>query len=199
MRKRILSVLLTVCLGLSLAACGGGGETAEETTTAGEAAAESTEAATAGVNQGPIEASEDEVRSDKDTLIVAFDREPATLDPLGNNVTVKRMIEGGIFDTLLKFDENLQPSPCLAESWEQLDELTWQFNLRKDAKFHNGDPVTSKDVLFSFMRVHNGTLGNDGTNGFDPEGYETPDDYTFILKTLEPYAFTEAQLCKRRI
>lgn len=199
MRKRILSVLLTVCLGLSLAACGGGGETAEETTTAGEAAAESTEAATAGVNQGPIEASEDEVRSDKDTLIVAFDREPATLDPLGNNVTVKRMIEGGIFDTLLKFDENLQPSPCLAESWEQLDELTWQFHLRKDAKFHNGDPVTSKDVLFSFMRVHNGTLGNDGTNGFDPEGYETPDDYTFILKTLEPYAFTEAQLCNQAL
>ena len=151
------------------------------------------------MEKGPIQAIADEKVSSKDILVVAFDREPATLDPLGNNVTVKRMIEGGIFDTLLEFDENMKPSPCLAESWEQIDDLTWKFNLRQDVKFHNGDSLTSKDVKFSFLRVNNGTMGNDAAAKFDPDGYETPDDYTFILKTIEPWAFTEAQVCSEAL
>lgn len=201
MRRRILSLTLALCMGLSLAACGG--KTPSETTAASDQSSQETTAETkeaaAGVNKGPVAASEGEQKSDKDTLIVAFDREPATLDPLGNNVVVKRMIDGSIFDTLLEFDENLTPSPCLAESWEQIDERTWKFTLRKDVKFHNGDPLTSADVLFSFKRVHDGTQGNNGASQFDPEGYETPDDYTFILKTLEPWAFTEAQVCSEAL
>ena len=61
MRKRMLSTLLAFCVGLSLCACGGGGQTAEETT-AGETTEASSEAGTAGVNQGPIQAQEGEVR-----------------------------------------------------------------------------------------------------------------------------------------
>lgn len=193
MKKRLLSLSLALCMGLSLCACGGGGST--ETTQQQETTAAESSQSEVGVQRGPIEASDEETVSDKDTLVVAFDREPATLDPLGNNVTVKRMIERNIFDTLLKFDDDLNPIPWLAESWEQVDELTWKFNLRKDVTFHNGDPLTSKDVLFSFLRVSNGTLGNDAASQFDPEGYETPDDYTFILRTKEPWAFTEAQVC----
>ena len=40
----------------------------------------------------------------------------------------------------------------LLKSWEQIDELTWKFNLRKDVKFHNGDPLTSKDVKIQFLK-----------------------------------------------
>lgn len=195
MKKRMLGLTLAVCMGISLCACGGS-PSSEGTSQTGETtAAAETESASAGVEKGPIEAGENETMSDKDTLVVAFDREPASLDPLGNNVVVKRMIEANIFDTLLKFDENMEPSPCLAESWEQVDDTTWKFNLRKDVKFHNGEPLTSKDVKFSFERIHGGTEGNDAVEEFDPNGYETPDDYTFILKTVEPYAFTEAQVC----
>ena len=197
MKKRMFALALAASMGLTLCACGSGAKT-EETTKAAPAettAPASTEEKKAGVEKGPVEASGEEKVSSRDNLVVAFDREPATLDPLGNNVNVKRMIEANVFDTLLKFDENLEPSPCLAESWEQVDDKTWKFNLRKDVKFHNGDPLTSKDVKFSFERIHGGTAGNDSVDEFDPNGYETPDDYTFILKTLEPYAFTEAQLC----
>lgn len=193
-KKRLVSLALAVLMGLSLCACGGGGS-AEETSPAADTSPAATEAATAGVEKGPIEAAESETVSSKDTLVVAFDREPASLDPIGNNVVVKRMIEANIFDTLLKFDENMEPVPCLAESWEQVDETTWKFNLRQDVTFHNGDPLTAQDVKFSFERVHSGTEGNDAVGEFDPAGYEAPDDYTFILKTLEPYAFTEAQVC----
>lgn len=194
MKKKLLSLALIVGMGLSLCACGGSSvkETPAATTVN---AAEGNGAAKEEKEQAPIQASEGEKKSDKDTLIVGLDREPATLDPMGNNVVIKRMLDACMFDTLLKFDDDLKPMPWLAESWEQVDELTWKFNLRKDVKFHNGDPLTSKDVKFSFLRIHSSNLGNDSTDHFDPDGYETPDDYTFILKTLEPYAFTEAEIC----
>lgn len=198
MKKRFLCLTLTLCM--ILMACGKGGDEKQNNAEPSlNSSAASKEAASVGVEKGPIQAIADEKVSSKDILVVAFDREPATLDPLGNNVTVKRMIEGGIFDTLLEFDENMKPSPCLAESWEQIDDLTWKFNLRQDVKFHNGDSLTSKDVKFSFLRVNNGTMGNDAAAKFDPDGYETPDDYTFILKTIEPWAFTEAQVCSEAL
>lgn len=198
MKKRFLCLTLTLCM--VLMACGKGGDEKQNNAEPSlNSSAASKEAASVGVEKGPVQAIADEKVSSKDILVVAFDREPATLDPLGNNVTVKRMIEGGIFDTLLEFDENMKPSPCLAESWEQIDDLTWKFNLRQDVKFHNGDSLTSKDVKFSFLRVNNGTMGNDAAAKFDPDGYETPDDYTFILKTIEPWAFTEAQVCSEAL
>lgn len=198
MKKRFLCLTLTLCM--VLMACGKGGDEKQNNAEPSlNSSAASKEAASVGVEKGPIQAIADEKVSSKDILVVAFDREPATLDPLGNNVTVKRMIEGGIFDTLLEFDENMKPSSCLAESWEQIDDLTWKFNLRQDVKFHNGDSLTSKDVKFSFLRVNNGTMGNDAAAKFDPDGYETPDDYTFILKTIEPWAFTEAQVCSEAL
>ena len=50
---------------------------------------------------------------------------------------------------------------ALAESWElDSDNVTWTFNLRKDAKFHNGDPVTAEDVRFSILRLRDSPVGN---------------------------------------
>src|SRR6059036_758162 len=44
-------------------------------------------------------------------------------------------------------------SPSLAESWsESADGLVYEFKLRRDLKFHNGDPITTEDVKFSFER-----------------------------------------------
>ena len=44
-------------------------------------------------------------------------------------------------------------TPSLAESWTvSKDGITYEFVLRKNAKFHNGDPVTAEDVKFTFER-----------------------------------------------
>ena len=190
MKKRKLLAAVGLSLAVALTACIGG-KTTETSGTTG-AAQETSEAAK---DVAPIQAEEGEKKSDKDSMIVAMDREPASLDPNGNNVVVKRMIDNCLYDTLLKFDENLTPVASLAESWEQVDDTTWKFNLRKDVKFHDGTPLTSKDVLFSFKRLANSSNGNNLADHFDPEGYEAPDDYTFILKTTTPYAFVEATLC----
>ncbi len=92
--KKFLGISLAFCLALT--ACN---NSPTESNKQNEAT--STESSTSTLppssEKKPIEAAADEKVSSKDTLIVAFDREPATLDPLGNNVDVKRMIEGSIF------------------------------------------------------------------------------------------------------
>jgi ABC-type transport system substrate-binding protein len=72
------------------------------------------------------------------------DREPVSLDPSALTVSYARLIEHQIYDTLLKMDENLNIVGELAESWRQLDDLTWEFKLRKGVKFHNGDRADLK-------------------------------------------------------
>src|SRR6266481_9310631 len=51
-------------------------------------------------------------------------------------------------------------TPSLAESWTvSKDGITYEFVLRKGAKFHNGDPVTAEDVKFSYERYKGSGAG----------------------------------------
>ncbi|MGY6570715.1 MAG: ABC transporter substrate-binding protein [Salinarimonas sp.] len=70
-----------------------------------------------------------------------------------------QMIAGNIYESLLRYDQDLTPQPSLAESWEiSDDELTYTFKLRENATWHDGEPFTADDVVFSldvFLReVH---------------------------------------------
>ena len=59
-----------------------------------------------------------------------------------------------LFDSLVTKDEHGKEVPAMAESWTVAPDWSYvEFNLRKDVKFHNGDPFTSKDVKFSFERA----------------------------------------------
>jgi peptide/nickel transport system substrate-binding protein len=85
----------------------------------------------------------------------------------------------------------------MAESWRQIDTLTYEFKLRKGVRFHdippvNGREVTSADVKYSIERI-SGMYGK--RRKFKHQYYfrnklsaiETPDKYTVIIKTKEPY------------
>jgi peptide/nickel transport system substrate-binding protein len=63
------------------------------------------------------------------------------------------MVLYAIHDALVKPMPGGLNTPSLAESWSaSKDGLTYEFVLRKGAKFHNGDPVTAEDVKFTFER-----------------------------------------------
>jgi len=83
--------------------------------------------------------------------------------------------------------------PSLAESWENVDPLTWKFNLRRGVRFQNGAPFTSADVKFSYDRVlgkiDKRFRGNRRRVMMKMiESVETPDEYTVIFKTKYPTA-----------
>ena len=89
---------------------------------------------------------------DKTTLKVGVTNFADTLEPTENYFgwVVMRY---GMGETLVKFDEKMNTSPWLAESWEiSNDKLTWTFKIRDNVKFSNGKPLTAEAVKASLER-----------------------------------------------
>lgn len=94
-----------------------------------------------------------------------------------------------LYDSLLTFDQQGNVVGNAAESYSlSPDGLTWTFNVRKGVKFHNGDPLTAADVVFSLQ--HFGS--KESTNPWSPyilknnESITAQDDYTVIYKAQKP-------------
>ncbi|WP_202081295.1 nickel ABC transporter substrate-binding protein [Caldalkalibacillus salinus] len=86
---------------------------------------------------------------DHKSLTVLFSFASSSLDPHQDWMPVP----AGMAETLVKVDENLEIQPWLAESWEQIDERTWVFNIREGVKFHDGTSVDAEAVKASFERA----------------------------------------------
>ena len=79
---------------------------------------------------------------------------PDRLDPACVDDVYEATLVNQIFDGLLAFDIHLNTIPCIASSWViSPDGLTYTFRLRDNARFHDGKPVTSADVVYSLSRV----------------------------------------------
>ena len=104
-----------------------------------------------------------------------------------------------VYNGLLRLTQDMQGVELdLAESWRQIDDLTYEFKLHKGVRFHNMPPVngrelTSADVKYSIERI----AGEHGKKANFKHRYyfegklaaiETPDKYTIIFKTKKPFA-----------
>ena len=90
----------------------------------------------------------------QDQIVIALQGEPTTLDPQFADDGNMRPVSDNVFDKLLVLDgKTLQPIPCLAIEWEQVSDITWQFKLRENVKFHNGEPFTAEDAVYSVKRI----------------------------------------------
>ena len=92
---------------------------------------------------------------DKKILVFAGRQEVPTIDPSVKYDWSIRMMQQGLYDALVKYVGNPpEIVPWLAERWEASpDARTWTFHLTKNARFHNGDPVTAEAVRWSFART----------------------------------------------
>ena len=89
------------------------------------------------------------------TLTAGFASEPSSVDPLYHNLEPNNALRKHIFESIVGEDEALRIVPLLAESWENVDESTWLFHLRKGAKFHDGSDFTARDFLYTACRIPN--------------------------------------------
>jgi len=79
---------------------------------------------------------------------------PPTLDPAYVQDMYGVAVVHQLFEGLVRFGPDLYVIPALAKNWQVEDGgKTYRFFLRKDARFHNGHPVTIKDVVFSITRL----------------------------------------------
>ena len=90
-----------------------------------------------------------------DDLKVALAAEPTSMDPHYQNLTINNSFATQVYNALVLQDVNQNLLPGLASSWEPVDDLTWQFNLRPGVKFHNGAAFSAEDVIASMERAAN--------------------------------------------
>ncbi len=126
-------------------------------------------------------------KSNKDTLNISLAYSPFSLDPHLANDHASFTIIGQMFDTLVLLEDD-KLVPGLAESWKQIDPLTYEFKIRKNVKFHNGATLTAKDVAFSLRRCAGSNFTNNVLEKLDIKSIKVIDDNTVRFSTKEPYS-----------
>ena len=121
----------------------------------------------------------------QDTITFAQSADITSLDPHVGKQTVAITVTGNIFDTLVKYDSEMNIVPNIAESWEVLSDTSVKFNIRKGIKFHDGSELTAKDVKYSIERILDHVEVSYILDFVSD--VEIEDDYTVIVNTSEPF------------
>ncbi|EGQ26240.1 oligopeptide ABC superfamily ATP binding cassette transporter, binding protein [Sporosarcina newyorkensis 2681] len=125
-------------------------------------------------------------KSDSDTLTISLGPDMLTWDIHNHTTTSTEAIHVNVFDYLLMRDTDGEIQPHLAKEWKKVDDLTYEFKMNEDVKFHNGDDLTAEDVKFTLERVaKDETLKSHGDFDTIVE-VKVLDPLTFQIITNEP-------------
>jgi peptide/nickel transport system substrate-binding protein len=114
---------------------------------------------------------------------------PTNLDPRIGTDGASQRLDGLLFNSLVELDAQRIPHGDLAEKWETPDPRTYIFHLRSGVKFHNGRPLTSADVKYTFDSVLDGTITSPKRGSLAIiQSIETPDAATVVFHLREPFA-----------
>ncbi|MDR2947459.1 MAG: peptide-binding protein [Candidatus Adiutrix sp.] len=132
-----------------------------------------------------------------DALVSASIGEPSNFIPALASDSASTEITSRVYSGLLKIDKNLNIVPNLAESLEiSEDELTFTFRLRKNVRWHDGTPFTSRDAMFSYQLMINPNTPTAYAESYKQvKSAEAPDDYTFIVHYDRPLARALVSWC----
>ena len=170
-KKKYILLSLVLVMALLVTACGGG-------QSAPAPAAPSEPGAEAPVTEAP---------ETDETLIVAQGADPVSLDPHATNDQPSSRVMAQIYERLVVQNEEMELEPGLAESWEAIDDRTYEFKLRQGVLFHNGEEFKASDVEFTLLRGLESSHIGHIVGQIDPEGIEVVDDYTIRISTKEPF------------
>src|ERR1700681_1099545 len=128
-------------------------------------------------------------KPDPNTLVMIIESSPTNLDPRVGLDAQSERIDDLIFDDLLTRDAHLNVSPSLAERWEIPDPLTYIFHLHNGVRFHDGRPLTARDVKWTFDSLLTGNIRSTRAGAYRlVDHVDAPDDVTVIFKMKEPDA-----------
>lgn len=126
-------------------------------------------------------------RPDPHTLVMIIENSPTNLDPRVGTDAQSERIDELLFDSLVHRDEHFNIQPWVAERWEIPDLKTYIFHLHKGIHFHDGRPLTSRDVKWTLDTIRDGSLTTLKTTTYKlVSSVETPDDSTVVVHLSEP-------------
>jgi len=119
-----------------------------------------------------------------------------SMDPHYHNLSPNNSMMLHLFEPLIKRDDNQKLVPGLATSWKAIDNLTWEFKLRKNVRFHDGSPFTAEDVVFTLKRVPNVPNSPSSFATFTKPiiDVKVVDPHTIVFKTATPHVLLPSDL-----
>ena len=128
-------------------------------------------------------------KPDPNTLVMIIESSPTNLDPRVGIDAQSERIDNLIFDDLLSRGDDLNVAPGLAERWEIPDPLTYIFHLHRGVRFHDGRPLTSRDVKWTFDSMLQGKIRSTKTANYKfVDRIDATDDFTVVFHMKEPDA-----------
>ncbi len=89
----------------------------------------------------------------EDEIVIGYTSDALTMDPANHRARTTETILRDMYDGVVVRNSKMEVVPQIAESWEQLDTMTYDFILKKGVKFHSGDLLTAEDIKFTFDRI----------------------------------------------
>jgi len=123
--------------------------------------------------------------------------EPSSLDPHMQWNPDSYYVYRNVFDNVVTRDDAGEIIPQIATAWEQVSETEMVLTIRDDVTFHDGEPLTPEDVVFSVERITNPDFGSPQLGQFNSiTGAEVTGENEVTLTTDGPYPVLLAQLVK---
>jgi peptide/nickel transport system substrate-binding protein len=127
-------------------------------------------------------------KPDPATLVMIIESSPTNLDPRVGLDAFSERIDELLFDDLCTRDQHLNVRPGLAESWDIPDPLTYVFHLHPGVKFHDGRPLTSRDVKWTFDSLLEGKIRSTKAAAYRfVDRVDAPDQFTVVFHLKEPF------------
>jgi peptide/nickel transport system substrate-binding protein len=168
----ILLIILLTCSFLVISGCSSTEENEEKEAVSGAELASGSDAA-----------SQAEGNSEDNTLVLGEMWEIDSINTIDGDGGTLICEKAAVTETLVGANEDFSLKPGLATSWEQLDENTWEFKLRENVTFHDGSPMTAKEVKFTLEKVI--AANSKVASMLKVDTIEVVDNYTFKIKTAE--------------
>lgn len=122
-------------------------------------------------------------------LVVGLEGNPTLLDPRVAQDAYSQRILPLVFEGLLELDQNSEPTPLLASSWEARDELTYIFHLDPGHRCPNGTEIKASDVVYTIESLADPSLRSPHKVLFDKiDEIRAIDDFTVFIRLKEAYA-----------
>ena len=137
-------------------------------------------------NPGGQPSGEPAATEKKDEIIIAITGNPTTFDPHGKNDANSMAGRRQIYEGLTLITPSMDIEPCLAESWEYIDDTHIRFNIRKGVKFSDGNEMKASDVEYSMKRAYAGNFATVFMAAFDLDNSKATDEYTYELALKYP-------------